>query len=84
MAAYSSVAASIKVSPTTVRNWVFHFETYEVIPKSERGNNSKVAYSPIVDDPEFRAEFKDFVRECSRPKGRILLPHSSLGHLLEC
>ena len=69
MTAYSSVAASIRVSPTTVRSWISHFEMYEVIPKSERGHHSKVTYSPIVDDPEFREEFKIFVRENSRPKG---------------
>ena len=58
----------MKVSPRTVSKWVLDYETYEYIVKSNRGQHSKV-YSPIVNDPEFRDQFRAHVREVSRVKG---------------
>ena len=73
MAAYESAAALVKVSSRTVRTWVLDFETYEIISKSQRGKNSKVKYCPIVDDLDFREEFKNHVRQYSRQKGKKIL-----------
>ena len=57
----------VQVSERTVRRWVAEYETLEYVSKSQRGKHSKVA-SPI-NDPEFREEFKAYVREASRPRG---------------
>ena len=69
-AAYQLAAEKVKVSPKTVSRWVLDYETYEYIAKSNRGKNSKV-YSPIINDPEFRDQFRTHVREVSRVKGMV-------------
>ena len=55
----------------TVRNWVADYDTMLLVQKSQRGKHSKVD-SPIMSDPEFKAEFKDFVKSNSRKNGNIL------------
>ena len=69
MVAYIKAADIVKVAPKTVRMWVQDFEVSEFIAESRRGRHSKTS-SPIVDDPEFREMFKDYVRNNSRKQGR--------------
>ena len=52
-----------------MRAWVREFEMMEyVITDSKRGKHSKTA-SPILNDPDFREEFKNYVKTSSCEKG---------------
>ena len=69
MKAYKKAAEIVRVSRYTVRDWVRDYEMMEfVILESQRGKHSKTA-SPILNDMEFREEFKEYVRESSCEKG---------------
>ena len=71
MKAYRVSAKIVKVDEATVRKWVHEFEMMEyVILESKRGKHTK-SPSPILNDLEFREEFKDYVRASSREQGRI-------------
>ena len=72
MQAYNKAAGIVKVAPKTVRMWVQDFEASECIADSRRGRHSKTS-SPIVDDPEFRELFKNYVRNNSRKQGTIII-----------
>lgn len=68
--AYKTVADRVKVTERTVSNWVADFELMTIVRDSKRGKHSKTM-SPITEDPEFREEFKDYVRQNSRKKGNV-------------
>ena len=68
--AYENTAQTVKVAPRTVRSWVQDFEASEFIAESRRGCHTKTT-SPILEDEEFREEFKQHVRENSREQGKI-------------
>ena len=70
MDAYKSVSDRVKVTEKTVRNWVADFELLTIVRGSNRGKHSKTI-SPIKDNPEFKALFKDFVKSNSRKQGKI-------------
>ena len=80
MEAYNNAAEIVKVAPKTVRMWVQDFEASECIAESRRGRHSKTS-SPIVDDPDFREMFKDYVRSNSRKQGKTFL--SFLANILD-
>ena len=71
LTAVKEVSKLVKLSEKTVRNWVADYDTMLLVQKSQRGKHSKVD-SPIMSDPEFKAEFKDFVKSNSRKNGNIL------------
>ena len=58
----------MKVTARTVESWVHDFETDLFIADSKRGRHSKTE-SPIMDNLEFREEFKQHVRQTSREQG---------------
>ena len=66
--AFKVAANTVKVGTCTVRDWVRDFELQEYIVDSRRGKHSKTE-SPILDNPEFREEFKAYVRQSSREQG---------------
>ena len=68
MAAYRTVSERVNVTEKTVRNWVSDFEMMTIVRETRRGKHSKTM-SPIVDDPEFKFKFKDYVRTNSRRRG---------------
>ena len=69
----------MKVATSTVRSWVREFEMLEyVVLESRRGKHSKTP-SPILNDMEFREEFKQHVRNTSRELGK-----SKLGYPEQC
>jgi hypothetical protein len=70
LTAVKEVSKQVKLSETTVRNWVADYDTMLLVQKSQRGKHSKVG-SPIMSDPEFKAEFKYFVKNNSRKNGNI-------------
>ena len=70
--AYRKVAKTVKVNKNTVRNWVDNYETMKFITESSRGRHSKTR-SPIIEDPQFKAEFKEFVKNNSRKPGKIFI-----------
>ena len=61
------------MAESTIRAWVREFEMMEyVITDSKRGKHSKTA-SPILNDPDFREEFKNYVKTSSCEKGNRYL-----------
>ena len=68
--AYEKAANTVRVGISTVRNWVKDFEVEEYIIDSMRGKHSKTA-TPILDNLEFREEFKSHVRQTSREQGTV-------------
>ena len=68
LTAYQEVAQQVRVNESTVRRWVADYDTLQVVKKSQRGRHSKVD-SPIVTDPDFRAQFKNYVKNNSRKRG---------------
>ena len=67
--AYEEAAEIVGVGTSTVRDWVREYEMMEyVVLESKRGKHAKTA-SPILNDFEFREEFKAYVRETSCEKG---------------
>ena len=69
IAACKEVSKRVKLSEKTVRNCVADYDTMLLVKKSMRGKHSKVD-SPIMDDLEFKAQFKEFVKISSRKQGR--------------
>ena len=69
MAAYKLVSEKVKVTEKTIRNWVADFELMTIVRDSKRGKHSKTI-SPIVENPEFKDKFKDFVKTNSRKPGK--------------
>ena len=65
MAAYKIVSEKVKVTEKTIRNWVADFELVTIVRDSKRGKHSKTM-SPIMENPEFKAKFKDYVKTNSR------------------
>ena len=70
MAAYKIVSDKVKVTEKTIRNWVGDFELVTIVRDSKRGKHSKTI-SPIVENPEFKAQFKDYVKTNSRKPGKL-------------
>ena len=71
--AYKEAASTVGVAESTIRAWVREFEMMEyVIADSKRGKHSKTA-SPILNDPDFREEFKNYVKTSSCEKGNRYL-----------
>ena len=68
MAAYQTVSDRIKVTEKTVRTWVKDFDMMMVVRESKRGKHSKTM-SPIMNDPDFKAQFKEYVKSNSRKQG---------------
>ena len=66
---YDRVARHLSINTLTVRRWVGDYEATHYIKESIRGKHTKM-YSPITEDLEFRAEFKDFVKRNSKVKGK--------------
>ena len=71
MDAYRTVADKIKVSLRTIIHWIKEFEALSYIRDSRRGKHSKT-YSPILEDDDFREEFKSHVRENSKKQGNLI------------
>ena len=69
---YKKVAKTVKVGTRTVRSWVQDYEATQFIAESGRGRHSKTS-SPILEDLEFREEFKEHVRQTSREPGKIYI-----------
>ena len=67
--AYKKTAKTVKVATRTVQRWVQDFEVSQFISDSKRGRHSKTS-SPILDNPDFREKFKDYVRQNSRVPGK--------------
>ena len=67
---YKKAAKTVNVATRTVRSWVQDYEATQFIAESRRGRHSKTS-SPILEDFEFREEFKEHVRQTSREKGKI-------------
>ena len=65
---YDKVARCLSLSVATVRNWIRDYEALNYIKESFQGKHSKI-YSPIIEDLEFRSEFKSFVKENSKIRG---------------
>ena len=70
--AYNKTAEIVKVAPSSVRTWVQDYEVSEFIAESKRGRHSKTS-SPIIDDPNFREKFKNYVRKNSREPGTLVV-----------
>ena len=69
MKAYEVAAEIVGVATSTVRDWVKEYEVMEyVVLESKRGRHRKTA-CPILNDMEFREEFKNYVRKSSCEKG---------------
>ena len=69
MKAYEVAAEIVGVAASTVRDWVKEYEVMEyVVLESKRGRHTKTA-CPILNDMEFREEFKNYVRKSSCEKG---------------
>ena len=69
MAAYKTVSERVKVTERTVRKWVADFDLMHFVRDSLRGKHSKTV-SPI-EDPDFKAQFKDYVKNNSRKSGNV-------------
>ena len=61
---------TVRVGIRTLRNWVKDFEVEEYIIDSMRGKHSITA-TPILDNLDFREEFKSHVRQTSREQGTV-------------
>ena len=83
MAAYEHTANTVGAGSSTVRAWVREFETLEYILDSRRGKHSKTD-CPILDDLEFREEFKTQVRKTSREQGKIITKDEIMFLIREC
>jgi transposase len=71
--AYDEAAETVGVAISTMRAWVREYEMMEyVVLQSKRGKHAKTP-SPILDDFEFREEFKAHVKNSSREQGKYTL-----------
>ena len=70
--AYRVAAQIVKVHTDTIREWVREFEMDKFIIDSRRGKHSKTS-SPILEDLEFREQFRSHVRETARIQGSLFL-----------
>ena len=68
MQAYRDAADLVNVTEKTIRNWVADFELTTIVRKSKRGKHSKTM-SPIVDNPDFKLKFIEYVKATSRRQG---------------
>ena len=66
--AYEKVAARLKGNVHTIQRWIKDFEALSHIRESQQGKHSKT-YSPILEDEDFREEFKAHVKENSKIRG---------------
>ena len=69
---YKKAAKTVSVATRTVRSWVQDYEATQFIAESRRGRHSKTS-SPILEDLEFREEFKEHVRQTSREQGKLVI-----------
>ena len=67
---FEKVSSKIHVHAQTVRDWIREFEGSNCLSESQRGKHTKTS-SPILDNQEFRDEFKAYVKENSKIKGLL-------------
>ena len=81
MKAYKDAADLVNVTEKTIRNWVADFELTTIVRKSKRGKHSKTL-SPIVDNPDFKLKFKEYVKASSRRQGVYTVCFKRLSPLI--
>ena len=71
--AYEEADETVGVAISTMRAWVREYEVMEyVVLESKRGKHAKTP-SPILNNFEFREEFKAHVKNSSREQGKYTL-----------